>query len=145
MMPDVSDQMCILLHMRHPTVQVIVISRTSGSFTERQREVFAACGIQVRACLSRMSPLAGRGLQLSPHPRWARIEHGPRLAEAAPGARPSTLTAGERRILELVALGLTDAAIASRIGVKPGSVSKRLQRLYAREAVANRAAAARLL
>jgi ATP/maltotriose-dependent transcriptional regulator MalT len=51
------------------------------------------------------------------------------------------LTARERDILELVAVGLTNAAIAERLWVSPATVKKHLENIYAKLGVANRAAA----
>ena len=51
------------------------------------------------------------------------------------------LTAREAEILELVAAGLTNAAIAERLWVSPGTVKKHLENVYAKLGVANRAAA----
>jgi DNA-binding CsgD family transcriptional regulator len=51
------------------------------------------------------------------------------------------LTAREAEILELVAAGLTNAAIADRLWVSPGTVKKHLENVYAKLGVAHRAAA----
>lgn len=44
-------------------------------------------------------------------------------------------------MLGLVADGLTDAQVATRLGLSPRTVAKHLQRIYGRLGVANRAAA----
>jgi ATP/maltotriose-dependent transcriptional regulator MalT len=51
------------------------------------------------------------------------------------------LTTREAEILELVATGLTNAAIAERLWVSPATVKKHLENVYAKLGVANRAAA----
>src|SRR5215208_724757 len=78
-------------------------------------------------------------------PHVARIHEAGRLRAAA--ARVSErdeferLTTGEAEIIELVAAGLTNGAIAERLWVSPGTVKKHLDNIYARLGVANRAAA----
>ena len=44
-------------------------------------------------------------------------------------------------MLELVAAGLTNAAIAERLWISPGTVKKHLDNVYAKLGVRNRAAA----
>ena len=77
-------------------------------------------------------------------PHLARIEETTQLRAAAglsaPGER-ERLTAREAEILELVASGLTNAAIAERLWISPGTVKKHLDNIYAKLGVANRTAA----
>jgi DNA-binding NarL/FixJ family response regulator len=66
------------------------------------------------------------------------------LRRAAGASQPDDLerlTSREAEILELVAAGLTNAAIAERLWVSPGTVKKHLENVYAKLGVANRAAA----
>jgi DNA-binding CsgD family transcriptional regulator len=79
---------------------------------------------------------------LAPH--LARIHQATVLRRAvdltgpAPGEQ---LTTREGEILELVAAGLTNAAIAERLWISPGTVKKHLDHIYAKLGVANRTAA----
>ena len=51
------------------------------------------------------------------------------------------LTTREGEVLELVAAGLTNAGIAERLWISPGTVKKHLDNVYAKLGVTNRAAA----
>ncbi len=64
-------------------------------------------------------------------------------AERADPDRPP-LTRQQRRILQLVAEGLTNDEIARRLSRSPGTVKKHLDDIYARMAVHDRLTAARL-
>jgi DNA-binding NarL/FixJ family response regulator len=59
--------------------------------------------------------------------------------------RAEKLTARERQILELVALGNENEAIALELGIAPATVAKHLEHAYRRLGVQNRTAAAALL
>jgi DNA-binding CsgD family transcriptional regulator len=75
----------------------------------------------------------------------ARIHEMTALRRAAGASEPDELdrlTAREAEILELVAAGLTNAAIAERLWISPGTVKKHLDNVYGKLGVANRAAAA---
>ena len=77
-------------------------------------------------------------------PHLRRIHETTELRRAAGASQPDDLerlTAREAEILELVAAGLTNAAIAERLWVSPGTVKKHLENVYAKLGVANRAAA----
>jgi DNA-binding CsgD family transcriptional regulator len=77
-------------------------------------------------------------------PHLRRIHEMTELRRAAGAFQPDDLerlTAREAEILELVAAGLTNAAIAERLWVSPGTVKKHLENVYAKLGVANRAAA----
>jgi DNA-binding CsgD family transcriptional regulator len=77
-------------------------------------------------------------------PHLRRIHEMTELRRAAGASKPDDLerlTAREAEILELVAAGLTNAAIAERLWVSPGTVKKHLENVYAKLGVANRAAA----
>jgi DNA-binding CsgD family transcriptional regulator len=78
-------------------------------------------------------------------PHLRRIHEMTELRRMAGASQPDDLdrlTAREAEILELVAAGLTNAAIAERLWVSPGTVKKHLENVYAKLGVANRAAAA---
>lgn len=55
---------------------------------------------------------------------------------------PADLTKRERQVLELVALGLTNRAIARQLGLRPATVKGYLESVYHKLGVENRAAAA---
>jgi DNA-binding CsgD family transcriptional regulator len=77
-------------------------------------------------------------------PHLARIHETTQLRHAADLADPGNLdrlTTREAEILELVAAGLTNAAIAERLWISPGTVKKHLDNVYAKLGVANRTAA----
>jgi DNA-binding CsgD family transcriptional regulator len=57
-------------------------------------------------------------------------------------AELNQLTAREAEIVELVAGGLTNAVIAERLWISPGTVKKHLENIYAKLGVANRIAVA---
>jgi DNA-binding CsgD family transcriptional regulator len=102
-----------------------VLSRSRGDFSVRDREVLEV---------------------LAPH--LARIYERELLRRAADIAAPGSLellTARETEVLELVAAGLTNAAIAERLWISPGTVKKHLDNVYAKLGVANRTAAAALV
>jgi DNA-binding NarL/FixJ family response regulator len=72
------------------------------------------------------------------------IEETTRLRAAAGAAGSGeleVLTTREAEILELVGAGLTNAAIAERLWISPGTVKKHLDNIYAKLGVANRTAA----
>jgi DNA-binding CsgD family transcriptional regulator len=98
-----------------------VLDRAHGDFSARDRAVLEF---------------------LRPHLR--RIHEITELRRAAGASQPDDLdrlTAREAEILEFVAAGLTNAAIAERLWVSPGTIKKHLENVYAKLGVANRAAA----
>ncbi len=78
--------------------------------------------------------------QLGAVRRRARVGLPTDLLRPADGP---AVTARERQVLDLVAEGLTDAAIGRRLGLATATVSKHLQRVYARHGLGNRALATR--
>jgi DNA-binding CsgD family transcriptional regulator len=110
----------------HVVTRNFVLSRSSGDFSERDREVLNL---------------------LAPHLRRIR-ELSALLSALRPndeGGAP--LTSRERQVLELVAEGLTNAAVAEQLWIAPGTVKKHLDNAYAKlgastrtEAVARMAA-----
>jgi DNA-binding CsgD family transcriptional regulator len=77
-------------------------------------------------------------------PHLARIRESSDLRRAVGTPEPAELerlTAREAEILELVALGLSNAAVAERLWISPGTVKKHLDNVYAKLGVANRTAA----
>jgi DNA-binding CsgD family transcriptional regulator len=61
----------------------------------------------------------------------------------APGRREAPLSARQRQVLALVADGLTNAQIATRLGLSGRTVDKHLENAYARLGVDNRTSAVR--
>jgi DNA-binding CsgD family transcriptional regulator len=101
--------------------RTFVLGRESGDFSDRDRAV----------------------LELA-RPHLARIHEMTRLRRGL-SREPDDidrLTAREREVLELVGAGLTNAAIAERLWISPGTVKKHLDNIYAKLGVANRTQAA---
>jgi putative nucleotidyltransferase with HDIG domain len=63
-------------------------------------------------------------------------------AGAAPRAFPAGLTGREVEVLRLVARGMSNKAIAARLGLSPKTVGHHVQHVYAKAGVSTRAAAA---
>jgi DNA-binding CsgD family transcriptional regulator len=98
-----------------------VLDRVSGDFSDRDRAVLEL---------------------VRPHLR--RIHEMTDLRRAAGSSQLddlSLLTPREGEILELVAAGMSNAAIAERLWISPGTVKKHLENIYAKLQVTNRTAA----
>jgi DNA-binding NarL/FixJ family response regulator len=98
-----------------------VLERTHGDFSTRDRAVLEL---------------------VRPHLR--RIHEMTQLRRAIGDPAPeelNRLTGREAEILELVAAGLTNAAVAERLWISPATVKKHLENVYAKLGVANRTAA----
>jgi DNA-binding NarL/FixJ family response regulator len=98
-----------------------VLDRATGDFSERDRAVLEL---------------------VRPHLR--RIHEMTDMRRAAASSEPNDLdllTAREFEILELVAAGLRNAAIAERLWISPGTVKRHLENIYAKLQVTNRTAA----
>jgi DNA-binding NarL/FixJ family response regulator len=105
----------------HARTRNFILGRTHGDFSSRDRAV----------------------LELA-RPHLRRIHEMTQLRRAVGDPEPedlNRLTAREAEILELVAAGLTNAAIAERLWISPGTVKKHLENVYAKLGVANRTAA----
>jgi DNA-binding CsgD family transcriptional regulator len=77
-------------------------------------------------------------------PHLARIHEATQLRKAAGATDPgklARLTTREAEVLELVAAGLANVAIAERLWISPGTVKKHLDNVYAKLEVGNRTAA----
>jgi len=98
-----------------------VLDRASGDFSERDRAVLEL----VRPHLARIHELT-------------QLRRGP----AAEPDDLDRLTGREREVLELVGAGLTNAGIAERLWISPGTAKKHLDNIYAKLGVANRTQAA---
>ena len=99
-----------------------ILERAAGDFSARDRAVLEL---------------------LRPHLRRIHEMTALRREAARPSEpeAPTQLTARETEILELVATGLTNAAIAERLWISPGTVKKHLENVYAKLGVENRTAA----
>jgi DNA-binding CsgD family transcriptional regulator len=81
-------------------------------------------------------------------PHLARIRETSELRTAVARSQPGyaeQLTAREIEIFDLVAVGLSNADIAERLWISPGTVKKHLDNVYAKLGVRNRTAAVALL
>ena len=99
-----------------------ILDRTHGDFSDRDRAVLEAV-----------------------RPHLCRIYEMTELRRAVGDSEPEDLdrlTDREAEILELVAAGLTNAGIAERLWISPGTVKKHLENVYAKLGVTNRTAAA---
>lgn len=103
----------------------IALSRARGDFTEDDRDLLAVLrGPLVRA-MDR-----------------ARSRHRARQALSGPGDRRAAALSGrELQLLEQVALGRTNAAIARRLQISPRTVAHHLDNIYRKLEVTGRAAA----
>jgi DNA-binding CsgD family transcriptional regulator len=90
---------------------------------DRHRRMFSAHDLGL---LKMMAPALQRLLRERPTPRL-----------------PATLTLTERRVLRLLATGMTNADIAAYLGVAPCTVRKHLEHAFPKLGVTNRLAAAR--
>jgi DNA-binding CsgD family transcriptional regulator len=117
------DRLTVGLGASRPHTQVFVLSRTGGrDFTERD------CAV-----LDALRPYLGARYTL-----WA-ARHGADVEPLAAG--PDPLTAREREIVALVRAGLTNAEIAVRLSVAPGTVRRHLENVYGKLGVHTRTAA----
>ena len=117
----------IAISMLGPDGEVIgiAVNRGRGDFTETERTVLGLLRGPLMAAL-----LRARNRQ---------------LAHSALNTRPASLAAltdREIQVLELVALGRTNAAIAHALDVSPRTIAKHLEHIYRKLGVASRAAAA---
>jgi DNA-binding CsgD family transcriptional regulator len=118
----------IAISMLGPDGEVIgiALNRRRGDFTETERAVLGLLRGPLMAAL-----LRARNRQLA--------------HSALNTTRPAslaTLTDRETQVLELVALGRTNTAIAHTLEVSPRTIAKHLEHIYRKLGVASRAAAA---
>jgi DNA-binding CsgD family transcriptional regulator len=118
----------IAISMLGPDGEVIGIALNRGraDFTETDRAVLGLLRAPLMAAL-----LRARNRQRA----------NSALSTRAP-ASLAALTDRETRVLELVALGGTNAAIAHALGVSPRTIAKHLEHIYRKLGVTSRAAAA---
>jgi DNA-binding CsgD family transcriptional regulator len=134
---DTDDQLGVVVGRRAGTLRNVLVSRSGRPFTDRERELVRLAARHVGAAAGRVRPGRAIGLQMLPRPGWVPLSGPPGPSVPAPTA----LSAREQEVLRLVAGGLTDAQVARQLGLSPRTVSKHLERVYARLGVPNRAAA----
>jgi DNA-binding CsgD family transcriptional regulator len=147
----VTDQLCLPLDYDGTVVTALSLTRFGGLFAPADSDLLALGARHLRAAVARTRGTHTLALRLSPTIGWtpACFAHGGRPARPWPaGAGPwsgsdgaALVSAREREVLDLVAAGLTDAAIGRRLGLATSTVSKHLQRVYRRHHLGNRAVA----
>jgi DNA-binding CsgD family transcriptional regulator len=122
-------QLAVTLSVPDTHVIGIAFSRARTEFTDTDRDLLATLRAPLVAGLLR-----------------ARRRHLARRAlTERSDARLAALTDREVRVLELVALGRTNPAIAHALDVSPRTIAKHLEHIYRKLDVTNRAAAAALV
>ena len=157
---SVTDQLCLPLAYEGSVLTAISLGRSGGTFSSTDCELLRLVGPHLRAAIARTRGTDTLALRLVPKVAWTTAGFAPRAVVGFAGAsgrvpaaahrRPAdapaagpAVTARERQVLDLVAEGLTDAAIGRRLGLATATVSKHLQRVYARHGLGNRALATR--
>jgi DNA-binding CsgD family transcriptional regulator len=139
----VDDQMCVLAAAHQHTIELLVVSRFRGAFTDRQVALLDAAGVHLAAAVRRMDQQLLPAMQVAPTLR--KVMASVAIPRRPAGPSVAAPTARQEQILSLVAAGLTDAQIGRRLGLTASTVSKHLTRTYARLGVPNRAAAVGLI
>lgn len=111
----ITDGVVIGFRNGHDHVAQLCLDRRSRPFSPRDL-----------ALLAMIAPALQRLLRERPTPRL-----------------PATLTLTERRVLQLLATGMTNSDIAAYLGVAPCTVRKHLEHAFPKLGVTNRLAAAR--
>ncbi|MFC4048643.1 response regulator [Actinomadura syzygii] len=89
-----------------------------------------------------VSAVAGGEVIFGPALAGRVTDYFARIAAARPAGEPfPQLTARERDVLELIALGLSNPAIAERLGLSPKTVRNNVSNVFAKLQVADRAEA----
>jgi len=121
----VEHQVAIGLPPSHGRVIRIALNRRRGDFTEDDRDLLAVLRAPLVRAMSR-----------------ARSRHGARQALSGPDdSRLAGLTGRELQLLELVAMGRTNTAIARMLEISPRTVAHHLDSIYRKLEVSGRAAA----
>lgn len=121
----VEHQLAIGLPRNNRRLTRIALNRARGDFTEDDRDLLAVLRTMVVRAMIR-----------------ARSRHRARQALTGPAGTPlAGLTGRELQLLELVALGQTNTAIAHKLGISPRTVAHHLDSIYRKLAVSGRAAA----
>jgi DNA-binding CsgD family transcriptional regulator len=122
---SVEHQIAIRLPGADAQVIGVALSRERTDFTEADREMLGLLRLPLMTALLRAH---------------ARYDAQRALATTTPGAL-ADLTDREVQILQLVALGRTNAAIARSLDVSPRTIAKHLERIYRKLGVSSRTAA----
>jgi DNA-binding CsgD family transcriptional regulator len=121
----VEHQMAMALPAPDKQIVGLALNRSRTDFSETDRAVLDVLYAPLAAGLER-----------------ARIRDRARRAlEAQAAAAPSELTGREAQILQLVAAGRTNTAIARTLEVSPRTIAKHLEHIYRKLGVTSRAAA----
>jgi DNA-binding CsgD family transcriptional regulator len=114
----VEHQLAMTLAEPDATVIGVALNRGAHDFSDADRDVLTVMRPPLAAALLRI-----------------------RLRKLAATADGPALTAGERHILDLVAAGGTNVAIARALGNSPRTVAKHLEHIYRKLGVSSRSAA----
>jgi len=121
----VEHQLAVSLPSPDTRVVGIALNRSSGDFTEADRDLIGVLRAPLTTALAR-----------------AEGRHRARRAlTVSAGSQRADLTGRELQILELVALGRTNSSIARTLEVSPRTVAKHLEHIYRKLDVTSRAAA----
>ncbi len=145
----------LVAHLKHPGLAAFWYS-TAEEMVPATTEMAYSSGATIRAtisiCLSAAGEPIGKALLLRDVTREKKINVelsaslARRLMEMAGGQAPAAeahkLTPREREILQLLADGLTNAAIAARLEVSVNTVASHLKHLYPKIGVNSRSQAA---
>jgi DNA-binding CsgD family transcriptional regulator len=121
----VEHQLAVSLPSPAPQVIGIALNRSSGKFTDADRDLLAVLRGPLITALQRATA--------RDQARWALT--------AVADSKLADLTERELHVLQLVALGRTNSAIAHLLDVSPRTVAKHLQHIYGKLGVSSRAAA----
>ena len=126
----------IALSLPGPDEQVIgvALSRADRDFSGRDRALLGVLRAPLTAALVRARSRQQAGQSLA-----AAATDGPHGLLGPPG--PPRLTDRETTILQLVAAGRTNSAIAHELALSPRTVAKHLEHAYRKLGVSSRAAA----
>jgi DNA-binding CsgD family transcriptional regulator len=144
----VTDQLCLPLDYDGTVVTALSLTRFGGVFGPPDRDLLALGARHLRAAVARTRGTRILALRLSPAIAWTPVcfAHGAGSPPGEPASgteadRSALVSPREREVLDLVAEGLTDAAIGRRLGLATSTVSKHLHRVYRRHHLGNRAVA----
>jgi DNA-binding CsgD family transcriptional regulator len=132
----VEHQMALALPAQGKQIVGIAFNRSRTDFTEQERAVLAVLHGPLASGLerARLRNLAQQALAAAAAPPV--MQPG-----AAAAAEPAELTSREAQILQLVAAGRTNTAIARTLDVSPRTIAKHLEHIYRKLGVTSRAAA----
>jgi len=132
------------LTAEHPQAAVVILTSFSDDAT-----VLAAMGAGARGFLTKNAGraeisqavlAAGAGLAPLDPAVQARIVASARIGRV-PADRPDRLTSREAEVLALLAAGLSNRAIATRLHIEPVTVKSHINRIFTKTGAADRAAA----